>query len=270
MIPHIPRHSSDRNRTSPFAFTGNKFEFRAVGSSENIARSIAVLNTIVTESFDYFATELERAVEAGEDFHQALQKLLTKEATEFQPILFEGDNYNSSWIEEAKTRGLSNITNTVDAAQHFTASESVALFTKYKVFTRRELVSRQEILLSKYVKVLLIEARTASQIAHTMIIPATIRHIHELGETLKYLQKGDAELLHKMTKEFSELHTALKVLDDLMQKVPSGELLEQALYMRDRVLPAMEILRKHVDALELQVSDKFWPLPKYHEMLFIR
>jgi len=270
MLPRIPRHSSDRNRTSPFAFTGNKFEFRAVGSAENIAKPNTIINTIVAESLDYFATELEGAVREGEDFNQALQKLLAKVAKEFQPVVFEGDNYDPSWHKEAEKRGLPNIRNTVDAAQIYTSRESVALFTRYKVFSQRELASRQKITLSKYVKKLSIEARIASHIAHTMIIPACISHVYELGEALSYLQKCDHDLLKGVTKEFSRLRKALKTLDDLIQKVPNENVQERAAFLRDRILPALEALRSPADQLELMVPDKLWPLPKYHEMLFIR
>jgi len=270
MLPRIPRHSSDRNRTSPFAFTGNKFEFRAVGSAENIAKPNTIINTIVAESLDYFATELEGAVREGEDFNNALQKLLAKVAKEFQPVIFEGDNYDPSWHKEAEKRGLPNIRNTVDAAQVYTSRESVALFTRYKVFSQRELASRQTITLSKYVKKLSIEARIASHIAHTMIIPACISHVYELGEALSYLQKCDHDLLKGVTKEFSRLRKALKTLDDLIQKVPNENVHERAVFLRDRILPALEALRSPVDQLELMVPDKLWPLPKYHEMLFIR
>ncbi|MCC5832763.1 MAG: glutamine synthetase III [Chlamydiales bacterium] len=270
MLPRIPRHSSDRNRTSPFAFTGNKFEFRAVGSSENIAKPITVLNTIIAESLDFFATELEKAVESGKEFNQELQKLLASEAESFQPILYEGDNYSEAWYKEAQKRGLPNIRDAVNAFEAYTSPESVALFTKYKVFTRRELVSRQEISLSKYVKKILIEAKIASQIAHTMILPAALRHIRELGETLLHLHNGDQELLKVAAKEVSGLRKSLKALDDLIEKMPTAELHERALYLRDRVLPALTNLRSHVDKLEFIVSDKYWPIPKYQEMLFIR
>ncbi|MCH9627829.1 MAG: Glutamine synthetase [Chlamydiales bacterium] len=266
LLPRIPRHSSDRNRTSPFAFTGNKFEFRAVGSTENIAKPTTVINTMVAESLDHFASKLEKA----DDFNQALQTLLAAEAKAFQPILFEGDNYDAAWCKEAEKRGLPHIHDAVVAAQAYTSSESLSLFTKYKVFSRRELVSRQEITLSKYIKKLLIEARTASHMAHTMIIPSTILYVKELGDALVHLHKGDQELLKGVVKEFSGVRKALKTLDDLIQRVPMEELGEGALFLRDRVLPTMTALRLHVDALEFMVSDQLWPLPKYHEMLFIR
>ena len=252
MLPRIPRHSSDRNRTCPFAFTGNKFEFRAVGSADNIAKSNTILNTIVAESLDHFAHELEK----GDDFKSALQDLIAKEAKLFEPVLFEGDNYGEAWRKEAEKRGLPNIPDTVAAAEAYTTPDSVALFTKYNVLSRRELASRQEITLAKYVKKVIIEARTASNIAHTMIVPAAARHTREIGEGV--------------TKEFAALKKSLVTLDDLTEKIPQGELAEQAVYLRDQILPAMIELRSHADRLELRVSDDLWPLPKYYEMLFIR
>ena len=267
MIPRIPRHTSDRNRTSPFAFTGNKFEFRAVGSGENIARANTVLNTIVAESLDYFATELEG--KRG-NFNERLQALLSQVSKDFYPVLFEGDNYSEAWQKEAKKRGLPNIANTVDAAKLFTSRQSVALFTKYKVFSPRELASRQEIMLSKYVKKIAIEAKTASNIAHTMIIPAVIRYVKELGDALEYLNSGDQDLLKEVVKEFGLLRKALLLLDTAIAKQPLGVIEELGAFMRDKILPAMNGLRSHADRLELIVSDKYWPLPKYREMLFIR
>lgn len=270
MLPPIPRHAGDRNRTSPFAFTGNKFEFRAVGSSENLARPNTILNTIVAESLDFFAFELEKALKNGEEFNQALQTLLAQEAKSFQPILFEGDNYSATWHTEAAKRGLPHIRNTLDAVYFYTSTEAIALFTKYKVYSRKELVSRQAIAISKYVKKLLIEAKTASNIVHTMIIPAVITYVHQLGEAMDHLHKADSGLLKEITKEFSALRHALKELDGLIEKLHHEEGGERAPFMRDRVLPAMNVLRLHVDRLELRVADHLWPLPKYREMLFIR
>lgn len=270
MLPRLPRHMSDRNRTSPFAFTGNKFEFRAVGSTENIAKPNTVLNTIVAESLDHLATELETAISQNTPLNEALQHLLAQEAEAFQPVLYEGDNYNTIWHKEAKGRGLPNLTNAVDAALVNTSPEALALFTKYKVFSRRELASRESISLSKYVKKLLIEARTASQMAHTLIIPATIRYVKELGDALVHLGSGEQELLKTVAKELTGVRKGLKLLDDLLQKLPQDEVLDQARYLRDRVKPAMDELRRHADKLEGLIPDDLWPLPKYTEMLFIR
>lgn len=225
-----------------------------------------MLNTIVAESLDYFATQLEG--KRG-NFHERLQTLLAKEAKEFFPVLFEGDNYSEAWKQEAKKRGLPNIIDTVDAAPIFTSKKNVHLFTKYHVYTQRELASRQEIMLSTYAKKLIIEAKTASNIAHTMIIPAVICYVKHIGDALVHLNPSEKDLLHSVGKEFSLLRKALHALDAYLAKVPHGSLEEQACYLRDKVIPAMHHLRTHADALELIVSDECWPLPKYREMLFI-
>ncbi len=266
MLPRLPRHTSDRNRTSPFAFTGDKFEFRAIGSSENIAPANTVLNTIVAESLDYFATQLEG--KRG-NFNERLQTLLAKVAREFFPVLFEGDNYSEAWRHEAKKRGLPNITNTVDAAKLYTSKQSVDLFAKYRVYTQRELASRQEILLSTYAKKVTIEAKTASNIAHTIIVPAVLSYVKELGDATVFLNSEDQDLLYEVVKEFSLLRKALRALDTILAELPQGLQEEQAVYLRDKILPAMNTLRSHADRLELIVSDACWPLPKYREMLFI-
>jgi glutamine synthetase len=267
LLPPIPCHSSDRNRTSPFAFTGNKFEFRAVGSGENIARANAVLNTIVAESLDYFASELENT---QGNFNENLQKLLAETARAFQPILFEGDNYSPEWHEEAEKRGLPNIANTVDAALQYTTDQTVSLFTKYKIFSLRELTSRQEIMLSKYTKKISIEGKTASNIAHTMIIPSVLAYLNELGGAMNYLPSRQRDLLKQIVKHFDLLQKSLKELDDILNKQPLEGIQERAVYMRDQVFPACQDLRSHVDFLEERIADQYWPLPKYREMLFIK
>ena len=174
MLPKLPRDAGDRNRTSPFAFTGNKFEFRAVGSSQSIAGPNTVLNTIVAESLDFIATRLEKLTRGGKgDLNKALQTLLAEMVTEFKPILFEGDNYSSEWHTEAEKRGLPNLRTSVDAIPLATSKEAVALFTHYKVYTRRELDSRRDIMLENYIKTINIEAQTASTMVHTMILPSS-------------------------------------------------------------------------------------------------
>lgn len=270
MLPKIPRHSSDRNRTSPFAFTGNKFEFRAVGSSANIAKSNTHLNTMVADSLQEFAQALEKGIAQGIPFNEVLQTVLSNAAADFLPILFEGDNYSEDWHREAKKRKLPNITNTVDAAIFYTSQEAISLFTRFKVMTRKELESRQEILLSKYVKKIHIEARTALSIGHTQIVPAVIKYIAELGRALNYLANNEHDLLKSIAKEFNAFRKVLKAIDDAYTRIPSGDILEQATYMRDKILTLLERLRCYGDNLERLVDDKLWPLPKYREMLFIR
>lgn len=270
MLPKIPRHSSDRNRTSPFAFTGNKFEFRAVGSTANIAKCNTHLNTIVANSLEDFAQAIEKEIKKGVPFNDALQKILAHAARQFQPVLFEGDNYHPEWHREAKKRKLPNITNTVDAALFYTSREAISLFTHFNVMTRKELESRQEILLSKYVKKIRIEAHTAVSIGRTEIVPAVIKYVGELGQALIYLANHEQDLLKSIGRELSAFRKVLKTIEDVFNRAPKGDILEQAIYMRDKILPLLERLRSYGDRLETLVDDKVWPLPKYREMLFIR
>ena len=266
MLPDIPRHSGDRNRTSPFAFTGNKFEFRAVGSMANLAKPTTIINTAVAESLELFAERLEKA----SDFNEELQNLLGEEAKKFWPIVFEGDNYSEEWHAEAEKRGLPNIPDTVQAAGAYLAPEATKLFEKYNVYSKRELESRYEIMLEKYVTHIGIEARVASQIAHTQIFPAVLDYISKIGKALKFVPKMNHSLMQQVEEEAEGLNRKLEHLDALMPHRRQGDTEEQAAFARDHVLKAMRELRSHVDALELLVDDASWPLPKYHEMLFIR
>lgn len=266
-LPKVPRHTSDRNRTSPFAFTGNKFEFRAVGSSQNISRAVTVLNTIVAESLDYFASELEKEGE----FQPALQKLLSKVSQEFQPVLFEGNNYSLEWHKEAEKRGLPNFSNCVDALLNFSSAETVALFTKYKIYSRRELAARQEIELEKYIKKIHIEAKCASSLVHTSILPAVFAYGKELGEALVNFGSNEQDLIKNLAKEVGTTRKALKALDDELVRETTlpHDPAERAVFARDHIFKAMQELRRTVDHLEEMVGDRHWPLPKYREMLFI-
>ncbi|MCH9609441.1 MAG: Glutamine synthetase [Chlamydiales bacterium] len=262
-LPKIPRHSSDRNRTSPFAFTGNKFEFRAVGSSANISRPNIFLNTMVAQTLDEFATKIERGVKGGGSFAEELNKVITEAAKEFMPILFEGDNYDAKWHTEAKRRKLPQISNTVDAASLYTSKEALSLFTKYKVFSKKELESREEILLKKYIHQIRIEGNTASMMGHTMIQPAVIQYLNEVDAILPAFHA-------QLTKELNAFIKVLKHLDDALASEPAEELKKVGGYMRDKIFPLMEELRCHGDRLEGLIDDHIWPLPKYREMLFIR
>ena len=191
-------------------------------------------------------------------------------ANEVQPILFEGDNYHADWHAEAKKRGLPNITNAVDAAEHFTTPAAVTVFTNAKVLSRRELESRQEIFLQAYAKHLRIEARAASAIAHTQIIPATVHYAGRLGDALRYLPKTEHDELKTLSKELTAFRKTLKALDAELTRAPVEDPVREAKLMRDKIIPQLEALRTHADRLEQQLDDALWPLPKYREMLFIR
>jgi glutamine synthetase len=279
-LPTLPKDATDRNRTSPFAFTGNKFEFRAVGSSQTISGPNIVLNTIVTESLDYIATHLEKAISKGEDFNASLQSLLQEILTEAQPVLFDGDNYTAEWAEEAERRKLPNLKTTVDAVPALTSKEGHKLFTKYAVFNDRELESRQDIMLENYVKAVNIEALLTAQIARTIILPAALKYQHNLAATLVQTKQalGDLAKLsaqEAMLADIASIISDLKIATDELEAIheglneDEGDVLEHAAYYKDKVIPAMLKARTAADALESMVDDELWPLPKYREMLFI-
>ncbi len=276
MLPKLPRDAGDRNRTSPFAFTGNKFEFRAVGSSQSVAGPNTVLNTIVAEALDEIATKLEAAIQGGTDLNSALQELLPKLVGEFKPILFDGDNYADEWTEEAERRGLPNLRSTIDCVPLATSPEAVALFTKYRVYSERELVSRKEILLENYATTIAIEAETASLMATTMILPAALKYQADVATAVTSAKAAGVEdavqleLLTELVGATSALRTAAKALDAAIADGGDEGAFAHAKYMHDTVIPAMSEVRRWGDALEALVSDNYWPLPTYREMLFIR
>ncbi len=276
-LPKLPRDAGDRNRTSPFAFTGNKFEFRAVGSSQSISGPNTVLNTIVAESLDEIASRLEKQLDNGAaDLNEALQVVLPELVKEFKPVLFEGDNYSEEWHAEAQKRGLVNLPTSVDAIPLATAEESVKLFTKYKVYTERELHSRQEILLENYATAIHIEAETLSMMVNTMVIPAAIRHQKDLAEAMlaaKQLGVEDKRLsamLTELAATIGDVRDASAALREAIEGEPEDDTLKHATYQRDTLLPAMNELRGLADKLEGTVDDAYWPLPSYREMLFVR
>ena len=276
MLPKLPRDAGDRNRTSPFAFTGNKFEFRAVGSSQSVAGPNTVLNTIAAEALDEIATKLEAAVKGGEDLNSALQKLLPELIAEFKPILFDGDNYAAEWTEEAERRGLPNLRSTIDCVPLATSPEAVELFTKYGVYSERELVSRKEILLENYATTIAIEAETASLIATTMILPAALRYQTDVAAAVNGAKAAGVEdgvqldMLKELVGATSALRTSALALDAAIVEEADEGVFAHAKYMHDTIIPAMLEVRKWGDALEVLVSDNYWPLPTYREMLFIR
>ncbi len=277
VLPKLPRDAGDRNRTSPFAFTGNKFEFRAVGASQSVGGPNAVLNTIVAESLDYMATQLEEAKAKGKDFHRAVQDLLPGVIKESKQVLFIGDNYTPEWHAEAERRGLPNLRTTVDALPAILEPESVELFTRYKVYSERELQSRLTILCENYLKTVTIEGKCMALMARTMILPAALRYQAEAAGALQALQATGAkaparqvELLNKLTAQIDALQEANDKLDAALAHHAEGDPLAHITFARDHVLTAMTELRKAGDALEVMVADDLWPLPTYREMLFVK
>jgi glutamine synthetase len=266
VLPPLPMHGGDRNRTSPFAFTGNKFEFRALGSSQSLSFPNTVLNTIVAQAIDELAEELEGAVGAGQDVEAALPPILQRVYAENKQIVFGGDNYSPDWHSEAEQRGLLNLRATPDALPYLTRDETISLFSSYGVLSERELESRYEVFLEQYVTKINIEAETAASIARTMVLPAAARHITLLRDA------GLGDLGNEAAGLTAELITALQRLEEANQAEnhPEEDPLEHARYTHDTLIPAMEAVRGASDALERVVADDFWPLPKYAEILFIK
>ena len=265
-LPELPKDVTDRNRTSPFAFTGNKFEFRAVGSTQSCAGPNIALNTIVAEAFDEISTELEKVRECSGDFNSTQQKILKKIIEEHKKIVFNGDNYSSEWLHEAERRGLPNIANVPDALKAIVSKKSIALYTKYKVLSRNELLSRKEIFTEEYAKIITIEGKLALDIAKTMIFPAAIKYMSVILDSLTKLNdlgvNSGTESLRKQIDKIGglvdDLATKINLIDTNLQTESSEE-----------IVHSLKELRTTVDALEREVDDSVWPLPKYSEMLFI-
>jgi glutamine synthetase len=266
VLPPLPLHGGDRNRTSPFAFTGNKFEFRALGSSQSLSLPNTVLNTIVAEAIDELAGELESELQAGEDLEAALRPILQRSYAANKQIIFAGDNYAPEWHAEAERRGLLNLAATPDALPYLLKDGTVEMFSTYGVFSERELHSRYEVFLEQYVTKLNIEAETVHSIAQTMLLPAAARHRAMLLEAeLPKLAAGAEDLILSFIEALRRLEVA-----NLAENQPHDDVLAHAIYMRDAVIPAMDAVREIADKLERVVADDVWPLPKYSEILFIK
>ena len=270
-VPRFSKDATDRNRTSPFAFTGNKFEFRMVGSRDSIAGPNVVLNTIVADAFAEACDVLEKA----DDFDLAVHDLIKKYATEHQRIVFGGNGYSDEWVAEAERRGLPNIKSMVEAIPALTTDKAINLFEKYKVFTKAELESRAEIKYENYSKAINIEARTMIDMATKQIIPAVIKYTKELADTINAVKAAGAdvsvqsELLTEISALLVESKSALKALTEVTEKaaeMEEGE--EQARYYHFTVVQAMDALRSPVDKLEMIVDKEAWPMPSYGDLMF--
>lgn len=273
MLPKFPKDTTDRNRTSPFAFTGNKFEFRSVGASDSISDANVVLNTIVAESLRVFADELE----AASDFKTALHDLIVRTIKEHKRIIFNGDNYTEDWKREAASRGLCNFVSTVDALPCYLADKNVRLFETHKVLSATELRSRRDIGLDSYSKVIKIEAETMLMMAKREILPAVIRFsgdvavaanaLHNFGADLPL--DTEQELLQKLSAGKKALSLSVSALERSISERPvTADVLTLARYTHDCILPAMNELRKSADMLEPAVEKQYWPFPTYDELLF--
>lgn len=275
VLPHFPKDAGDRNRTSPFAFTGNRFEFRAVGSNQSISGPLVAMNTIIAESIDYCASKLEAATEGDPAaLNGAVQGLLTEIINECSPIVFNGDGYSDQWHAEAAERGLKNLKTTADALPELQDPEVIALFEKYGVLSQRELHSRWETYLEQYCLTVDVEANLAVSIAKTLVFPAAIRYQNELASTCANLKlvgfDFDTNTLDCVTSLVKGLQDGIGALEHAMQDEYEGTAEEQAVHRCDVILPLMLTIRTFVDKLEQVVADDLWPLPTYQEMLFIK
>ncbi len=270
-LPDFTKDATDRNRTSPFAFTGNKFEFRMVGSRDSIASPNIVLNTIVAEAFAEACEVLENA----QDFDIAVHDLIKEYATKHQRIVFNGNGYSDEWVEEAKRRGLPNIKSMVDAIPALVSEKSIELFAKFGVFTRAELESRVEIQYEAYAKAINIEAKTMIDIAGKQILPAVIHYTKKLADTIVSVKAAGSKanvqsrLLDRTSDLLEAAENALDKLSEVTQNAAQkaeGE--EQARYFHDAVMPAMNALRIPVDQLEMIVNKELWPMPSYGDLIF--
>ena len=272
ILPKFPKDSTDRNRTSPFAFTGNKFEFRSLGSSQSISGPNVVLNTIIADQLMRMADELE----AAPDFTAAVDALIRKTLKAHMRIIFNGNGYDDAWVAEAKRRGLLNLRTTVDALPYYIAPENIALFERQKVFSAEEVQSRYEMKLENYVKVIDIEALSMIDIARHLILPAAIHYSGDVAGEIR--QKNDTmpelgcmtekDLLTRLSRHTDGLYECIGALEKALDHMDqSSDLLLQAQYTRDRVVPAMEALRAQGDALELLVAKAYWPMPTYHDLM---
>lgn len=272
-LPNLSKDATDRNRTSPFAFTGNKFEFRMVGSSDSISGPNVILNTIVAEAFSEICDELEQA----EDFDTAVHDIIKKNAAEHYRIVFNGNGYSDEWVEEAERRGLPNLKTMVDAIPSIVTDKAVALFEKFGVFTRAELESRAEIMYEAYAKALNIEAKTMIDMAGKQIIPAVIKYTTVLAKSINAVkaasQDADTSVQEKMLTEVSALladakGALVKLEEQVEMAAGMAEGREQAVFFKDSIKVTMQELRSPIDRLEMIVDKEMWPMPSYGDLLF--
>ncbi|MGA8848065.1 MAG: hypothetical protein WB471_15735, partial [Nocardioides sp.] len=272
-LPDLNKDPGDRNRTSPFAFTGNRFEFRAPGSQQTVAGPMVMINTIMAEALDYCATVLEDAVAAGTDFNEAVQSLLAEIVSAHGAVIFNGNGYCDEWPIEAEQRGLKNLRTTVDALPELITPEALELFSTYGVFSAGEAHSRYEIGCEQYILTVAVEANLTLEMGMTTILPSAVRYQTELASNVAALKaagvEADLSSLEAIGVPLAALRSGLATLGEAIAHEHAEESLEAATYMRDVVLPAMAAVRSAADALEGLVADDLWVLPTYQEMLYI-
>ncbi|MEX2530730.1 MAG: glutamine synthetase III [Gemmatimonadota bacterium] len=277
VLPEIPKHAGDRNRTSPFAFTGNKFEFRALGASQSVSFSATVLNTVMAEAIETLRKQLaSRIRDHGEDLPVALQGVLAEVVPEIRHIIFNGDGYSEGWFDEAERRGLLNLPTTLDALPYMVKDKNAELFEKYGVLSRRELESRYEIALGQYFHTINIEGETTADMAATMILPAAVRYLNELLEGAAHAKdagirsRGIANRARAVAELVDELEETLEELVAQNAELGGDEVPSKAVHMRKKIIPAMDRVREVADRLERILPDDVRPMPPYRDMLFIK
>ena len=276
VLPHFPKDAGDRNRTSPFAFTGNKFEFRAVGSSQSVSFPIVVLNTIAAAAIDEMTDALEAALNEGVDFEAALAKVLKDTLKAASSVIFNGDGYSDDWQKQAKKRGLLNLKTTMESLPYLSSKKNIDLFEKYHVLSEREVESRKEIMLEQYFKTINIEAETTEMMIRTMVIPGAVRYLNELvalserGKSVGLTVDGSLNTAKEVNEALNALVESLNALSKQNAELGGDEVHDKAHHMEKNVIPAMNNVRVYADKLEKLVADDYWPMPTYREMLFVR
>jgi glutamine synthetase len=272
-LPKLPTDPGDRNRTSPFAFTGNRFEFRAPGSLQSIAGPMVTINTILAEALDYLATEIEASLADGDEFNDAIQKVLEEVITVHGKVVYNGDGYTDEWQTEAAARGLPNLRTTLDALPELITDEAIELFSHYGVFSPREMHSRYDVQLEQYALSIGVEARLTLEIGNTVILPAALRYQTELATNIAALKAIGAEVdtstLDEVSAPLKALRAGIARLRDELGKHEHETPEAEARHAGEGLLPAMALVRAAADELEALTADDLWPLPTYQEMLFI-
>lgn len=273
-LPSFPKDSTDRNRTSPFAFTGNRFEFRMVGSSDNIACPNVLLNTIVCEELSQF-TEILEPFKGKEDFDAEVRKLLKSVIKEHRRIIFNGDGYSAEWVKEAERRGLPNYVSTVDCMPHYTDEKNLRIFRKFDIYNQNELAARTEIHLEKYSKTIRIEARTMVEMARKQLLPATMEHVQTLCEAIAtkkqigFTSKTDEKIANKLNELSDRFYDSIERLEQRITEANAvSGIQKQAEFFHDVVLAEMDIMRTIADEIELNMPAAKWPIPAYSEIIY--
>lgn len=271
VLPHFLKDTTDRNRTSPFAFTGNKFEFRSPGSSQSIAVPTTMINAIVADVLDGFYEELSGA----EDFGEAVRTLIRKTIIENKEIIFNGDGYSREWVEEAERRGLHNLPSTPDALKHLCDEKNIELFERQRVYTRAEVESRYVIMLENYCKMIRIESLTMIEMAKKDILPAVSTYVRKMAEAVSCTRSiadvecgFEVDMIRMLTTLSTNMYKKMLSLEELTESCPEGDGQKLADYYKETIIPAMERLRKVADEIETLVGEKYWPYPTYGKMLF--